>query len=421
MKKTLILVFITILFYPDSFAHKKKYPSKEEDEYYKERDFVPFKPLETDFIVGFKSEYYEIHESVDYEPYSFDKYFTPYQDSIHKIQDVIYDKIHSYGSPATIYSKELPDSVNEIINGLYESLYLRTPECIGKIDKYRILKYEKKDNIEAFIYDSFEYGDIAYGEAGIWIGYSENNGKDWNYYYTGIVQQQPVFIKYYSPRPLIKENGKLEIEACLLRQLSPFGHPGPRPSYECVKDGIYLVFDMNIIAKDSDGDGLTDIFEDKLHLDKYNKDTDRDGIPDNMDMNPRIHCSRTEKSKVYEAILNNEIDWDERGVGRLLFNENAARHVTDSTETILIVTNDENLMGIQTQKYRVIFMITEEYKNLDKSYQTELKRMEFSPLKIDKKKDTYKIIRRFGTGGWEYLIRKTKEGWTIDILLTWIS
>ena len=425
MKKELILIFMTIMLCVNLFAQtKNKYPSKEENEYYKKfgESYSPFQPLDTAFILEFKPEYYEIHESeLNYEPYSSERYLTPYQDSIRKIEDAIFEKIHSITAPIYQNSKRLPDSIDNVIKGLYESMFSQI-EYIGKVEKYSILKHEKKDNIEAFIYTSYEYEELFYGGGpGIWIAYSENNGKDWNYYYTGIVQGQPAFIKYYSPRPLIKEKNKLEIEACLFRQISSFSHP-IGADFECVKDGIYLVFDINIIAKDSDGDGLTDIVEDKLYLDKYNKDTDRDGIPDYLDMNPRVHYSRTEKTKIYEAILNDEIDWNTKGIGRLLFSENTTFNATDSTETILIVTDNEDLMGIHPKKHRVIFMTTDEYQDKAKPYNMNQRRMSFSPLfKVDNKKNTYKISHSYGTGGTEYLIKKSKKGWTIEILSVWIS
>jgi hypothetical protein len=296
---------------------------------------------------------------------------------------------------------------------------------IGSVARTQILKYEKKDSVEAFIYESCEFENIYFGEQGIWIGYSENNGREWNYYYTGITQKQPVFVKYYSQRPLIKEKGKLEIDACLMRQLSPFSHPVSTHSYECVKDGIYLVFDMKVIVKDSDGDGLTDIVEDKLYLDKLNKDTDGDGISDNLDMNPRVNYPRTKKSKVYEAILNEDIgskdmDWV---IGRLwLKGDNKVHHVTDSTETVLIITDDKDLMGIQPQNYRVIFMTTEEYKSKAKAYNSELNTMFLGPFfKVDGKKNTYLVSYSFNTWNHQYLVQKMIIGWRIRLLSTTIS
>ena len=295
---------------------------------------------------------------------------------------------------------------------------------IGNICKTQILKHEKNDSIEAFIYESPQYENFFFGETGIWIGYSENNGKDWNYYYTGIVQKQPVFVKYYSQRPLIIEKGKLEIDACLLRQLSPFTHPAPPPSYECVKDGIYLVFDMNTIARDSDGDGLADIVEDKFYTDKYNKDTDGDGIPDNSDTNPRVFYPRTEKSKIYEAIIDNDIErGDKKDVmgETLVFKEDIV-YATDSTETLLNVTDNKDLTGIQPRKHRIIFMTPDEYQKKGKIFKTDLNRMSISPLfKVDNMENTYKMNKSINTGGYSCLIRKTENNWVVEIISMWIS
>ena len=42
------------------------------------------------------------------------------------------------------------------------------------------------------------------------------------------------------------------------------------------------------IMKDSDGDGLTDLAEERLMLDPHNPDTDGDGIPDGEDAVPNL-------------------------------------------------------------------------------------------------------------------------------------
>ena len=135
MEKIFLLSFI-IMLSVNLFAQRDEYPSREEDEYYKnlERHYIPFKQLDMEFILGFKSEYYEIHEAEsNYEPYSPNKYLTPYQDSIRKIDNSIYAKISSITTPIYRYSKELPNSIEKIINGLSESLSYRNLEYIEKI------------------------------------------------------------------------------------------------------------------------------------------------------------------------------------------------------------------------------------------------------------------------------------------------
>ena len=406
--KNFILIFLTISLSANLFAQNDKYPSKEEDNYYKifGYKYTPYKPLDTAFILNFKSEYYEIKETeINYEPYSFKKCYTPHSKYLQEYLDSLRSKL-----PWAAFIKQAGQESEKDIGK------------IGNIYRGMILKYDKRDSIEAFIYLDYKYENRWHGEPGLWIGYSENNGNDWNYYYTGIVQSQPVFVKHYSQRPLIKEKGMFEIDACLLRQLSAFSHP-INPDYECVKDGIYITLDINIITKDSDGDGLTDIIEDKFHTNKYNKDTNGNGIPDQIDPNPRVNYPRTEKSKIYEALINSDVDWDNwdkkfNGY-KLLFKEEAT-FVTDSVETILIVTDDKDLMGVRPEKYRVIFMNTDEYKQAN-FYNKELNDMRFSPLfKVDKMKNTYKIRKSFGTGSCKDLIRKTKKGWMIKPIFSMI-
>ena len=394
MKKTLALVFSAIIFCVALFAQRSEYQSKEEDKYYKklQKKHVPFKPLDKDFILNYKSEYFEIHEhELDYE-LSHEKYLTPYLDSI-------FSEMSAYE-----YEKQLFD--------------FKRIEQIKDIYKSQIIKCERKDSVEAFIYESRKFDNKRLGEPGIWIGYSENCGKDWNFYYTGIVQKQPIFLKYSFQRPLIKEKGKLQIDACLYRQLSAF-EDRSMTAYECIKDDLYIVFDMDIITRDSDGDGLTDIIEDKLHLDKYKKDTDGDGIPDNSDTNPRVNYPKTEKTKIYETILYNIIESGvDNGFRKLMYKENPA-YLTDSLETILIITDNKDLMGIQPSKFRVIFLSPKEYRKKTNGYQTELNELGFTPLfKVNGIKNTYKMNVYFNSGGWSYLIWKTKKGWAVEIIST---
>ena len=395
--KKMILIFLTIIFSVNLSAQRENYPSKEMNKYYKNlwRGIkFHFIPKSTITILNFKPEYYKIEKSkTDYEPFSSDNFLPSYSNSL----------------------------LEKIDPNNYAELGIEyTIERIGNISTTQILKYEKCDSIVAFVYESSKYENIFWGEPGIWIGYSENGGEDFSHYYTGIVQKQPVYVKPNSKRSLIKEKGVLEIDACLLQQLTAFSHPGPGPDYKCVKDGIYLVFDIDIIAKDSDGDRLTDIVEDKFFLDRYNNDTNGNGIPDNRDPNPRVNYPRTEKSKIYEAILNNEIIWESGGFisgkGKLIFKEDSL-FVSDDSETVLMITDDRDLMGIKRNKSRVIFMTREEYKKNSQGYRTLLERRSLTPLfKVDGKEDTYLIRESSGTVSQTFLIKKTEEGWTIEII-----
>ena len=64
MKRTLILVFLAAVFCVTLFAQRSEYLSKEKDKYYKklQKKHTPFKPLDKEFILGYKSEYFEKNE-----------------------------------------------------------------------------------------------------------------------------------------------------------------------------------------------------------------------------------------------------------------------------------------------------------------------------------------------------------------------
>ena len=255
----------------DEFREQNK--SSEEKAYYNNQEFKEYEPLNMEVFSNYYDDFFKFVEVGDYTPYCDTLYFTPYQDSVFRLE------LKYWESDTLIV------------------------QYVGKIDKCLILKHEKKGNVEAFVYKDGEFENRYFGESGIWVAYSDDNGESWSYYYTGIVQKQPLFVKWYSSYPLINEQGDLQIEACLLRQTSPFSHPVPTQSYQLAKDGLLLTLDLKTLRKDSDGDGLTDIVEAKFRTDPKNADTDGDGIPDNLDLNPRFASQRTSFMRQFWAMV----------------------------------------------------------------------------------------------------------------------
>lgn len=388
----LLILLIPVL----SFGQEQEYKSKEREEYYKNFNYKPFKPLSKKEIFNFNNAYFEKEDIADYTPYSDSLYLTPYQDSIYKIMF----------NPANRDSMIIPEL-----------------QFIGEIEKSQILKYEKSGEIEAFIYVSSKYENRYFGESGIWVAYSINKGESWEYLYTGIVQQQPLYVKWYSKLPLINSKGELQIETCLLRQLTPFTHPGPGPTYEVVKDGLLLTLDLKTLKKDTDGDGLSDIVETKYFTNLNNKDTDGDGIYDNLDLNPRLNVKRTDKTVIFESAVNEEINkFDTTGLVITSLITPQINYATDKTETILIVTDNPDIQSIQPKSTRVIVLTKKEYEKSKGKFRNELNDMSISPLfKVDDNIDAYIFTKSFNTWEDEYLVKKTKDGWKIMIISFWIS
>lgn len=391
MSRIIITIFSIILFTSCCNTEQKEYSSKERDKYYKKQRRKTFEKIDEKEIMDFIPTYYSLEKIQSY---------TPYSDSL----------------DSTPYQKNFFDSLSRDIN------YIDKCEYIGETNKFNILKYEKKDNIEAFIYQDNKYESFTQEGKGIWIAYSSDNGKRWEYYYTGITQNQPVCLKWYSNIPLILKNRKLQIEACFLQQPAPYYFPGLRPKYKLIQDGLSVILDLSVIGRDSDGDGLTDIIEEKFGTDVYNSDTDGDGIPDGEDLNPRKNYPRTELSKVYEAILDYNIIWDENGdsPGILQLDKSNETNETKSLKPVLIITDNKDIMGMNKINQRVIIFTPEEYKK--PLYETELDEIIITPLfKIDNKKNTYLIDTFIRSSVIEYLIRKTEKRWEIEVLVITIS
>ena len=398
MKQYISLLLLFLLVPAFSFGQEEeeyKYTSQEEDVYYQNRHYKPFEPLSKEIISSYYDDFFKFTEVNDYTLYNDTLYFTPYQDSIHQL------------------GWEYWASDSMIV------------QYVGKIDKYQILKQEKKGNVEAFVYYHWKFENRFFGEMGIWVAYSEDNGETWSYYYTGIVQKQPLYVKWYSSYPLINEQGDLQIEACLLRQMSNFMHPGPGPSYQLVKDGLLLTLDLETLRKDSDGDGLTDIVEAKFRTDPNNADTDGDGVPDNLDMNPRFAPQRTEKTSVFEALIDNEglcRRWDDEDCEVPFTKMPESHYVDDNTATVLIVTDDPGLQSIQPKSYRVIILSTEEYENEPRYFKNDLNVMHITPFfKVNGEDNTYVVTESINTGGTKYMVKKTPKGWKIVVISSWIS
>jgi len=391
MKKLfLFFALSSILFSAFGQFGDEKYKSTEEDRYYDSINYEDFRPINKRKVANYHPKYFELKKIKKFSPYDASWSHTPYQD--------YYDSlIHktNIGKPIEIPKKE----------------------CIGKIDKRYILKHERQENLEVFLYKNNEF-ENGFDNSGIWIAVSKDTGLHWKYYYTGIVERQPVYIKWYSKLPLITEKGKIQIECALFRQINPYIHPGPAPRYKLVKDGICATFNLDTICKDSDNDGLTDIVETKICTDIYKSDTDNDGIPDNLDLNPRFNYPRTEKSRIYEAIINSE-----EYQGYCNQNQNSVKYyVSDSTSTVMMITDNPDLLGVQPINQRIIFLTKSEYNQKKSPFNEALCEYKVSPMfKVDGMKDTYKVNYNLFLRGNIYLILKKDKGWEIVIISTWIA
>ncbi|UEQ77984.1 hypothetical protein [Chryseobacterium arthrosphaerae] len=269
---------------------------------------------------------------------------------------------------------------------------------------------------------------------------SKDNGKTWKNYFTGLVANQHYFLKSNSGYPLWKDENHLQIEADITRMTQHHVY-GDSPEYAIVKDNALLTFDLSEILKDSDGDGINDIEETrKLFTNPYSKDTDGDGISDAEDNNPKYKTPENDFTKLLQSIMYGNYNitvhqnpfHEEFFIPLATFKEDLKKQRDElperkkdfvySLDYRIIVTDDENLKGMEPIDEKIIFLTSKEYSEYSKfNYMNRFKTYYSKVFRCDYKKDTYIFMIEGTTTGLTYLIKRTAEGWKLDIISHWMS
>lgn len=133
-------------------------------------------------------------------------------------------------------------------------------------------------------------GELSSG--GYWVSLSSDGGKTFAPpLYTGLRVYQPYVIRPTSRLPLL-DGESLRIEVAL-RRIDPAKVMLPPIALPVVesKDDLYIRIPLAELARDSDGDGLSDLAEQAMLLDPTVADTDADGLDDAHDPLPQVPAS----------------------------------------------------------------------------------------------------------------------------------
>lgn len=311
-------------------------------------------------------------------------------------------------------------------------------DTLAGISCDQIIKHGKQYPLEAFLYKADKLSLSAEWE--VWIALSRDGGKHWQHYFTGLYENQPICPKWYSQLPLFVDGHTLQIEAALMQQTGPLTLPFPlKPSSRMIKDGIMVQFDLDRITRDSDGDGWTDILECHLHTNPYRKDTDRDGIADPIDLNPRHNLRPKKMTALYEFLVNNETAPAHLTI-RIAFcsQEDAATNpqgwitipnshrgshycATDSTYSVLIITDDPAIQAIQPKYVRTTILSREEFCASCYYDSPGIQRFAFLNCKrAEAAKEVFVITYDYKTWSNTFLARKVGNRWQIKLIETLI-
>ncbi|HET9314486.1 MAG TPA: tetratricopeptide repeat protein, partial [Vicinamibacteria bacterium] len=148
-------------------------------------------------------------------------------------------------------------------------------------------------------------GEVSSG--GYWLHLSSTRGRTWEGpYYLGFAEQFPYVVLGASRVPAF-EGGRVNIEV-ERREIdeSTISFPPVGLRAKNVEKDLYLAVDVAAVQRDADGDGLTDLVEEKLALDPGSADTDGDGLADASDPLPlqaRSEAESAERAQLLAAVL----------------------------------------------------------------------------------------------------------------------
>jgi len=167
-------------------------------------------------------------------------------------------------------------------------------------------------------------GEISGG--GYWLHRSSNGGKTWEPpRYLGFQEHEPYVVPETSSLPLL--NGdvlQLQVDVAELDPSSITFPPVGLALRREAKD-LYIELPLSTLERDTDGDGLPDLLEEKLQTDAAKADTDGDGITDGDDDFPQVSARATpgKTAPIVADLLKRITGYDARAVIEPVRNRNS--------------------------------------------------------------------------------------------------
>jgi len=232
---------------------------------------------------------------------------------------------------------------------------------------------------------------------GYWLQYSSDGGRNWQRFYTGIRTEVPYSIVTASPIAMLAGD-HVELEAEVLEVDPALIWQPPRN----VLRRTLLSLSWEVLRRDSDGDGLTDLFEERIATDPHDPDSDHDGIGDAIDLLPQVG-SRTQwlnpEAQALTLVLEQHYG-KENGAG--------------------FFVGDRALVAHAAVKSRLVILTRDE---LD-AYRAKFGGATFGDLtSVLVRHDGQKAVVYidFGSAGTTYELERVGAGWTMRKTYEWVS
>lgn len=268
------------------------------------------------------------------------------------------------------------------------------------------------------------------GELGLgayWVLHSSDFGRTWDApLYTGLRENMPYIAVPASRLPLMA-NGGLQVEV-ELKELDlesiTFPPVGLRTKREA--KNLYIDLPWDVLYRDRDGDGLTDLMEERIGTDPEKRDTDGDGIPDGRDGLPQV--ALVAKPSAEGEVLAALFGGMRLGAGAIVTGlpstqeerQECVVHASVIGDPTLFLIGDRASFAPLNLGRRVVIFTPEEHELYEKKFGPSF----FGAIE-------YVLVRRDGRQAVVYEnetwaanvteLTKTKFGWVIKVIGGWVS
>jgi len=275
-------------------------------------------------------------------------------------------------------------------------------------------------------------GEVSSG--GYWAHLSNDGGGTWDVpYYLGFAEQFPYVVQTNSKLPPFNDNSiQIPVE---LREVDEDSISFPPVGLRAkrTKSNLYLKIPVDALRLDSDKDGLTDLYEEKIASDPHQKDTDKDGILDSSDPQP-LSPQKTGTSEADEVIVaafkemlwGNAIPIQQSAV----MSQKKNKECLDSTMTVqnrpfnsqrvLFIHSDERLLSGYDLPTRTVILSTEAEKAYNKKFgPTYMLTISEIVFNVDHTRAFFNY--NFGWEGGSFTAKKVKGKWIVRREHSWVT
>ncbi len=187
--------------------------------------------------------------------------------------------------------RPLPEGMTPVeVTSKKEKALRRSAKALKLPAGFAAVRAERQGDRAAAVGVSQSYDPVGEISSGAyWVLLSSDGGATWSQpLYTGLRVNQPYVVRQASALPFFEEDRlRIEVEIEEIDTAEIYFPPISLPTKRTAK-GLFLEIPIADLERDTDGDGLTDLAEERLLTDPDNPDTDGDGFADAADSLPGV-------------------------------------------------------------------------------------------------------------------------------------